>query len=98
MPTYEFAAAAEADLADIVDYTRHKWDTAQAIKYIDGLESLAQSLAEASTLGKACDDLFTGLRAFPYQSHVLYYLTQPHGIIVVRVLHKSMNVNLHIGE
>lgn len=97
MPTYEFSDAAEADLADIVDYTLRVWEGTQALKYVDGLENLAQSLAEAPTLGQPCFDLFAEMRAFPYQSHVLYYLEKPDGIIVARVLHKSMNANLHFA-
>ncbi len=98
MPAYEFAEAAEAGLAGIVDYTLRAWDATQAIKYIDSLEKLARALAEAPTLGQPCSDLFAGLRAFPYQSHVLYYLEKPDGIIVARVLHASMNAKLHFGE
>lgn len=98
MPTVEFTAAAEADLAGIVDYTLRMWDEPQAIKYIDGLENLAQSLAAAPTLGQPCFELFAGLRAFPYQSHVLYYMEKPDAIVVARVLHKSMNANLHFIE
>ena len=95
MPTYKFTDSAWIDLSEIVDYTVEQWNADQADVYIDGLETVAQSLAETPLIGKACEDLHQGLRAFPYESHVLYYLEAAHGITVIRVLHKSMNTSLH---
>jgi toxin ParE1/3/4 len=98
MPGYRFAWAAEEDLEGIVDYTLQRWGVDQASQYLDGLEQQAQSLAGNPKIGKSCDDLGTGLQFFPYQSHVLYYLEEPHGITIVRVLHESMNPSLHLKD
>ena len=98
MATFKFTDSAWGDLSDIVDYTVEHWDAAQAVVYIDGLETVARAIAEAPPMGKACEDLHDGLRAFPYESHVLYYLEAPHGIIIIRVLHKSMNTALHFEK
>jgi len=96
MPSYRFARAAEEDVDGIVDYTLEKWGVDQANQYIDGLEQRAKSLADNPKIGKTCNDLGTGLRCFPYQSHVLYYMEDPYGIIIARVLHESMNPKLHL--
>ena len=98
MPSYKFADSAWIDLSDIVDYTIEHWSAEQAIAYIDGLEVVAQAIADAPMIGKACDDLYEDLRAFPYESHVLYYLKSDDGITIIRVLHKSMNTALHFDK
>jgi plasmid stabilization system protein ParE len=48
-------------------------------------------------MGSGCEDLASGLQAFPYQSHVLYYLVEPTRLVIVRVLHKRMNPALYLG-
>ena len=34
----------------------------------------------------------------PYVSHIVYYVKQPHGITVIRALHKRMDPKLHISR
>jgi len=98
MPSYNFAEVAESDLDSILDYTLKKWGIDQADKYIDGLEQHAQLLADTPKLAKPVSQFAEGLRAFPYQSHVIYFIEAPHGITIARVLHESMNPSLHLKE
>lgn len=96
MPCYEFTDQAEIDLDGITDYTLSRWGKAQAKKYIDGLEDLSQILADSPDLGVNRPELFEELISFPYTKHILYYVEQPHGITILRVLHKKMDVKKHI--
>ncbi len=96
MPHYEFTDQAESDLDTITDYTIERWGKAQAEKYIDELEDLAQTLVENPDFGVNRDHLFEDLISFPYVSHILYYVKQPHGITIIRVLHKRMDPRRHI--
>ena len=96
MPTYKFAETAQRDLESIVDYTLQKWGVDQAERYIDGLEKQAQLLAGNPKLAKPVDQFAKGLSAFPYQSHVIYFIEATHGITIARVLHESMNASLHL--
>jgi len=91
MPSYKFSARSQADLENIVRYTVETWGTVQANTYIDGLERICQSLADNPKLGSSRGDLYTGLRGFLYESHILYYVEDDHGITVVRLLHQSMD-------
>jgi toxin ParE1/3/4 len=97
MPAVKFTDKAEADLEGIVQFTRSTWGVDQANRYIDGLEQLTARLAEQPAMGVVSADLAEGLRAFPYQSHVLYYLAERKRLTVVRVLHKRMNPALYRG-
>ena len=96
MPHYEFTDQAEIDLDGITDYTLKRWGKAQASKYIDGLEDLAQTLAESPNHGVNRSNLIENLISFPYVSHILYYVKQPHGITIIRVLHKKMEPRKHL--
>lgn len=96
MPRYEFTDQAERDLEAIMDYTLERWGQAQAEDYLDGLEKLAQYLAESPGIGMDRNTMIEGLISFPYTSHILYYIKQPHGITIIRVLHKRMDPKRHI--
>jgi toxin ParE1/3/4 len=96
MASYKFTAKAEDDLALLIDYTLQQWGVEQASKYVDGLEVLAGNLAKSPALGRNRDDLAKGLKMFPYQSHVLFYIKERHGITVVRILHESMDAPSHL--
>lgn len=96
MPVYEFTQTAEADLNDIVDFTLEQWGIQKTHQYIAGLEEMGQTLADNPDIGLNRDNLLDGLCSFPYESHVLYYFRQSHGISIIRVLHKTMEPERHI--
>jgi toxin ParE1/3/4 len=93
---YKFTEEAERDLEEITDYTLRQWDVAQTLTYLDGLEALGQLLADTPDLGTKRDAISKGLLSFPYESHILYYIKQPHGITIVRVLHQRMDPVKHL--
>jgi toxin ParE1/3/4 len=98
MPHYKFTEQAERDLEAITDYTLGNWSHRQADIYLDGLEALAQKLADTPGLGTHRDTLIPGLLSFPYVSHILYYLKESHGITVIRVLHQRMAPERHLSS
>lgn len=96
MANYQFTDKAERDLEEITDYTLQQWGALQTNTYLDGLENHGQLLADNPDLGARRDELAGELFSFPYESHVLYYFKQPHGITIVRVLHKRMDPVNHL--
>lgn len=93
---YQFAEKAEGDLEAIIDYTVQQWGASQAEAYLDGLEIHAQLLADNPDLGAKREPLSEGLLSFPYESHILYYKRQSHGVTIVRVLHQNMDPLKHL--
>jgi len=93
---YKFAEKAERDLKDIIDYTLQQWGALQAHTYLDGLETRGQLLADNPDLGTKREAISEGLLSFPYESHILYYMRQPYGITIVRVLHQTMDPMKHL--
>lgn len=92
MANFYFTEQAEKDLEAIIDFTVQRWGVAQSHNYIDDLQAIAQILAENPLLGAEREELSRGLRSFPYQSHLLFYVPQKEGITIVRVLHTSVDV------
>ena len=95
-PCYKFTEKSERDLEDIIDYTFQQWGSVQTQTYLDGLEERGQLLADNPDLGAKREALSEGLLSFPYESHILYYMKQPHGITIVRVLHQNMDPMKHL--
>lgn len=96
MPDFQFTEKAEADLESIVDFTLEQWGIQKAHLYVNELEDMGQLLADNPDIGLNRDFLLDGLLCFPYESHVLYYFKQLHGITIIRVLHKNMDPDNHI--
>lgn len=94
MAKFEYTEIARKELINIIGYTVDTWGQSQALKYVDGLEVLAQRLAETPELGKHRADIFLKRKIliFPYEKHILYYAVIPNGISIIRILHESMNV------
>ena len=96
MRRLEYTDSAEADLVGIVQTTTEIWGADQATRYLDGLERLTGRLVEHPAIGVIRDELAGRPRAFPYHSHTLYYLEEPERLVVLRVLHKRMDPQLHM--
>ena len=97
MRRVKFTEQAENDLQSITDSTLENWGSRRADSYLEGLEALAQNLADFPDLGVKRSNLVTGLISFPYLSHTLFYLKQPHGITVIRILHTRMDPQRHLS-
>jgi toxin ParE1/3/4 len=88
MPSYILSGAAEEDLAHIAAYTVGTFGIEQAIAYRDGLIRTFAFLAENPKAARLRHELKPPLRAFRFQSHLIFYDEQPGGgILIVRVRH-----------
>jgi toxin ParE1/3/4 len=66
------------------------WGSAQTRRYTQGLRACFQLLAENPSLGRTCDAVHPGLRRLEHGKHVVFYLSQADGVLIVRVLHQQM--------
>lgn len=87
---------AGGDLGDIADYTIETFGIEQARRYRDGLDACFQMLAATPLIGRDAGDLAEGLRSYPHQSHVVFYRQTESGVLIVRVLHRSMDFERHL--
>ena len=94
MGKFSLSHSAKADLRGIARFTEKHWGRAQRLHYLKGLDETFKILADSPTLGNACDYIETGVRKYPFQSHVVFYdCLSNEEIQVVRVLHKNMDVH-----
>jgi len=90
VPRVRISVEAEADIDRIADYTTNTWGWRQTDEYLAKLEEGFDLLAQNPGIGRPCDSLRTGLRRFEVGRHVVFYLPEPEGVLVVRVLHQQM--------
>ena len=74
----------------IAEYTRNRWGEDQMIRYLDGLEVCCQQLVVSPLLGRSCNEIRAELRRIEHGSHVIFYRSVAEGILIVRILHRSM--------
>jgi toxin ParE1/3/4 len=93
MAAYRLTNKAEHDLVLIGRFTLQRWGVAQRNFYLKQLDTCFSHIAENPMVGMACDFIATGYRKLPQGSHVIFYKQTQTGIVeVMRILHKSMDV------
>ena len=95
MNNYRLSRLAAADLEEIAEYTIGRFGTEQARQYRDDLKTCFVQLADNPALGRRAEQLISGLRRFEHQSHVVFYISESESLLIVRVLHSSMDVPRH---
>jgi toxin ParE1/3/4 len=85
-----FSSDAEQDIHGIVAYTMSAWGWRQTDEYVGRLEDGIDLLGTNPAIGRKCDEIRAGLRRFEIGSHVVFYLVEAGGILVVRILHQQM--------
>jgi toxin ParE1/3/4 len=90
LTAFAVSVQAENDLDEIVGFTLTTWGPHQADIYLTRLEDGFQLLAEHPAVGRPVDSLRKGLRRFEIGRHVVFYMPEANGILIVRVLHESM--------
>ena len=94
MTPFQLTNKAKSDLKDIALFTERRWGRKQRNVYLRQFDTTLGRLAENPELGKTCDEIRPGYRKFPQTSHVIFYQkmnNQP--LLIIRILHKSMDVN-----
>ena len=89
---------AQEDLADIWRYTLDSWGEDQAFKYTDDLDAAFSRLADQPLIPRERIEFSPPVRIVHHASHLIVYLVDDQGIIVIRVLHENMDVDAQLGE
>jgi toxin ParE1/3/4 len=92
MELFQLSKEAKNDLRSIALFTENRWGRAQRNLYIKQLDEAFLMLAQNPNLGISCDYIRDGYRKLPQGSHIIFYKYKlKPNILVVRVLHKSMD-------
>jgi len=94
MHSYRLSKKAFSDLIKIGKYTTKLWGKAQRDAYLKQISDCFTKLSENPNLGLKCDYVRKGYKKFPQGSHMIYYRLNSEKVIeIIRILHKSMDVN-----
>jgi toxin ParE1/3/4 len=97
MEQFQLSRAAKNDLRAIAIFTENRWGRTQRNLYIKQLDEAFLMLAQSPDLGIACGYIRAGYRKFPQGSHIIFYkYSTSTNILVVRILHKSMDYDGHL--
>lgn len=91
MPTVLVLPKARIDINAISDFIANDSE-AQADKFVRRLDEKFKLLARQPKLGRLRDELMVGLRSFPFDRYIIFYLSGANGIDVVRVLHSARDL------
>jgi toxin ParE1/3/4 len=86
-----FSAGAQADLAGIQDFIAAS-SPHTAARFVERIEALCRSIADAPDMGRPRDELVSGLPSVPIGSYVVFYRTLGDAIQIVRVVHGYRNL------
>lgn len=95
MSEVTFSPAAISDLNDIWDYTAEEWGPDQADRYTDDIQHTCSSLAWGEKRGRIVD-VRDGYLKYAVGWHFVFFRMDGTGIIVVRILHQSMDIARHL--
>jgi toxin ParE1/3/4 len=84
------------DLRGIWAYTRETWDEEQAERYVRSIHAAMARLATVPKLGNRASKIRKGYSKYPVGSHVIFFKRTKAEVIVIRVLHQSMDFKRHI--
>ena len=93
---YVLSRKADGDVQAIAEFSLQTWGMEQAEEYILGLHATFQMLAEFPDLGRDAGDLRRGYRKIETASHVVFYRKTHSGVLIVRVLHQSMDFSRYL--
>lgn len=87
-----------SDLESIYTYSREHWGKARADSYLTEINKAFEALANNENLGRDYSRVRANLFIYHIGSHVIFHIPTPTGILLTRVLHKSMDYVRHLTE
>ena len=98
MRPFDLTKSAQADLKSIARHTQERWGVRQRNAYLKEIDQVFRSLAENPLMGRTCDEVREGYRKFAHAAHVIYYKQlATEDLLIVRILHATMDVDTHLG-
>lgn len=87
------------DLSNIWEYTCDEWSEKQADIYYNSLLKTCKELAENPNLGKQYLEIGNNILGYLANKHIIFYQTiSKKEIVIVRILHGSMDLKSRMEE
>ncbi len=85
--TYRLTREAEADIIEIAEFGIRSWGIRQAQTYHNGLFELFELIASTPEMARQRTELSPPVRVQRYRAHLVMYLIEDGGVLIVRVRH-----------
>lgn len=96
---YVLTAEAEADLRDIIRYTRDQWGDVQTRRYMAKLTHGIERIASGEGPSKDVGDLYPGLRMVRCEHHYIFFLPRDNApALVVAIFHERMDLVASLAD
>lgn len=89
---------AEEDLIDIWLYTYENWNEDQANRYLNTLENAFKLIAESPLICREREEFLPPVRIHTCAQHLIVYQKVDSGIDILRILHRSMDIDSQLNE
>ncbi len=89
---YKLSEAAASDIETILTRSVLDFGVERTETYFRSLTHCLELLGDSPEMGSTVDDIRQGYRCFLHESHVIFYTHDEQAILVVRILHKRMDV------
>lgn len=98
-PAYILTAAAEADLREIIRYTRQQWGDAQVRRYVSQLERGIARLAAGEGSYRSLDEIYPSLRVARCEHHYVFCLPRENAsALIVAIFHDRMDLMTRLAS
>lgn len=97
MSKFTVSQAANSDIRSIARYTQDTWGRDQRRRYLDGLNEKFELLAAIPEMAAERRDFRPPVRIHHYEKHLIIYVIEDGGILIVRVLHQNMDVTAQMS-
>ncbi len=99
MPGFILSREADSDLKEIYKYSFARYGEQQAGRYIGSLEESFRLLAKNPLLCRERSEFVPPVRIHHHGRHVVVYIEKDRNtILIVRVLHDSMDVESRLSD
>lgn len=99
MPGFILSIEAESDLKEIYKYSFKRYGEQQADRYIGAFEETFRLLADNPLLCRERREFVPPVRIHHHGRHIVVYIENDEKfILIVRVLHDSMDVENHLSD
>lgn len=88
----DFTKDAVTDIREILESSNRLFGQQQTEKYLQSLEHCFELLDSNPELGLKADHIIPGLRKHLHRSHAIFYKIKNEKILIIRMLHKKMDI------
>jgi len=89
--SFYLSTRAESDIETLYDDTCDRLSLGSAEGLVLNISIAFRRLAETDDRAEDCSHISPGLRAWPVDSHMIYFRREADGVNILRVLHQSQH-------